>query len=131
MVWLVPFFPLMGVLLNGLLGPRLGKGFVKVVGPLVMLAAFVVSAAIFFQLLGQSADQRSSEVFLWQWISSGVFQAPVALRIDPLHGHGASFGLRLAGPSSCCQVPRVEFSMSGRAISPAIARMASSSVTRG
>ena len=39
-IWLVPALPLLGVLLNGFLGPRLGKGFVKVVGPLVVFAAF-------------------------------------------------------------------------------------------
>src|SRR5207244_387685 len=48
-VWLVLLFPLIGVLLNGFLGPRLGKGFVKWVGPLVILAAFAVSAWTFQQ----------------------------------------------------------------------------------
>ena len=28
-IWLVPALPLLGVLLNGFLGPRAGKGFVK------------------------------------------------------------------------------------------------------
>jgi NADH-quinone oxidoreductase subunit L len=84
LAWLVPFFPLAGVILNGFLGPRLGKGFVKWVGPLVVLAAFFVSLWIFFHVLGSPADGRSSERVLWQWINSGVFQAPVALRIDPL-----------------------------------------------
>jgi NADH-quinone oxidoreductase subunit L len=86
MVWLVLLFPVIGVLLNGFLGPRLGKGFVKWVGPLVVLAAFVVSVWTFLQLDGRPADQRvlSPDPFLWQWITSGSFQVPVALRIDPL-----------------------------------------------
>src|SRR5216683_1406251 len=83
-VWLVLLFPVLGVLLNGFLVPWLGKGFVKWVGPLVILAAFAVSAWTFQQLEARLPDQRSFEPYLWQWISSGSFQAPVALRIDPL-----------------------------------------------
>src|SRR5436189_3455200 len=84
LAWLVPLFPLIGVLLNGFLGPRLGKGFVKVVGPLVVLLSFGVAVAIFLQVSGSAPNERSSEVLLWEWINSGVFQAPVSLRIDPL-----------------------------------------------
>src|SRR5712691_4369290 len=53
-------------------------------GPLVILAAFAVSAWTFQQLEAQPPGQRSFEPYLWQWISSGSFQVPVALRIDPL-----------------------------------------------
>jgi NADH-quinone oxidoreductase subunit L len=84
LVKLVPLFPLLGVLLNGFLGPRLGKTFVKWVGPLVVLAAFGVSVWACLQLQAQPADQRAFDVPLWHWISAGVFQVPAALLIDPL-----------------------------------------------
>ena len=81
---LVPLLPLIGVLLNGFLGPRLGKGFVKFVGPLVVLGAFLVSVLIFLQLQAVSADRRATNVYLWEWIRSGVFRSDVAFLIDPL-----------------------------------------------
>jgi NADH-quinone oxidoreductase subunit L len=84
LVWLVPFLPLVGVLLNGFLGPKLGKGFVKLVGPLVVLGAFAVAVWTCLQLQGLPVEQRWHDVPLWQWISSGSFQVPVALRVDPL-----------------------------------------------
>jgi NADH-quinone oxidoreductase subunit L len=84
MVWLVLLFPLLGVLLNGFLGPKLGKGFVKWVGPLAILAALVVTVLTFMDLEGRAPDHRLLEPMLWQWIRSGSFQVPVALRIDPL-----------------------------------------------
>jgi NADH-quinone oxidoreductase subunit L len=83
-IWLVPALPLLGVLLNGLLGPRLGKGFVKVVGPLVVLAAFCISVSAFMTLQGQTVAERVNEPYLWEWFRSGTFQVPVAFRIDPL-----------------------------------------------
>ena len=83
-IWLVPALPLLGVLLNGFLGPRFGKGFVKLVGPLVILAAFCVSVYAFRQMLSQPVVERSNEAYLWDWISAGIFQVPVTFRIDPL-----------------------------------------------
>src|SRR5712692_3158273 len=84
LVWLVPFLPLVGVLLNGFLGPRLGKGFVRLVGPLVILAAFCLSVDACRQLLLQPVAERVNEPYLWEWFRAGDFQVPMAFRIDPL-----------------------------------------------
>ena len=50
-LWLIPFLPLLGAALNGLLGRRLGKGFVSLVATVLPGAAFIVSLALFAGLL--------------------------------------------------------------------------------
>ena len=51
LIWLVPALPLAGVLVNGLVGRRLGKGAVAVIGPGAVGAAFGVSLVLFLDLL--------------------------------------------------------------------------------
>jgi NADH-quinone oxidoreductase subunit L len=89
MIWLVPLFPLVGVLLNGFLGPRLGRRFVSIVGPVVVLAAFGAAVMVLMSLLSLPPDQRARDVTLYHWITSSdpngrSLDAPFAFRIDPL-----------------------------------------------
>ena len=51
-IWLVPAFPLLGFVLNGLFGKALGKRFVSIVGPLTIGLAFLQSLSLFFAMLG-------------------------------------------------------------------------------
>ena len=39
-IWLVPAFPLLGFILNGILGKLFGTRFVSIVGPLAIALAF-------------------------------------------------------------------------------------------
>jgi NADH-quinone oxidoreductase subunit L len=68
-IWLVVAFPLVGVLLNGLLGRRLGRGFVRIVGPGVVVLAFIVGLFSALDLLAFPAHDRAVVVSLWKWIS--------------------------------------------------------------
>src|SRR4051794_13544916 len=88
-IWLVPLCPLVGVLLNGFLGPRLGKRFVSVVGPAVVLAAFGVSIGVLIALLNLPPEQRARDVTLYHWITAAStsgpsLDVPFGFRIDPL-----------------------------------------------
>jgi NADH-quinone oxidoreductase subunit L len=88
-IWLVPLCPLVGVLLNGFLGPRLGRRFVSVVGPAVVLAAFGVSIGVLMSLLNLPPEQRARDVTLYHWITSAStsglsLDVPFGFRIDPL-----------------------------------------------
>jgi NADH-quinone oxidoreductase subunit L len=89
LVWLVPLFPLIGVLLNGFLGAKAGRSFVALVGPLAVFAAFVVSVLIWLQMIGLSPEQRARDVTLYSWITSAhpggfTLDVPIAFRVDPL-----------------------------------------------
>jgi NADH-quinone oxidoreductase subunit L len=88
-IWLVPLFPLIGVLLNGFLGPRLGRRFVAFVGPIVVLVAFGAAVTVLMNLLSLPPDQRARDVTLYHWITSNdpngrSLDVPFAFRIDPL-----------------------------------------------
>ena len=80
LIWFVLAFPLLGTLLNGLLGPKLGKGFVKLVGPGVVAAAFVCAVLVALQ------PPANPDVKLYDWIGhpGGGFYVPMAVRVDPL-----------------------------------------------
>lgn len=51
-VWLIPFLPLVGFLINGLLRKQLSKSLVGIIGSGVILASFVLSVYVFLQVKG-------------------------------------------------------------------------------
>ena len=84
LIWLVPLLPLVGFLLNGLLGRRIGPRAVAVIGPGTVGASFTVAVAIFLELLGLPAHERSFELDLFSWIPAGDLQVTAGLLVDPL-----------------------------------------------
>ncbi|MEJ7693146.1 NADH-quinone oxidoreductase subunit L [Daejeonella sp.] len=82
LVWLVPLFPLIGFLVNGLGRNTLSKSVVGITGCLAVLASFVVSLGIFFEL--NSSQAKSFIVPLFDWISAGTVKIPFSFMVDPL-----------------------------------------------
>jgi NADH-quinone oxidoreductase subunit L len=89
-VILVLGFPLLGSALNALAGPKLGRTFVNITGPGVVLGAFVIALLC---LVGtMSNDGEPTYVTLWNWLdlSGGAGGATTELHvgmsftIDPL-----------------------------------------------
>jgi NADH-quinone oxidoreductase subunit L len=85
-VILVLAFPLAGAVLNGLLGARLGRTFVNLVGPLSVLASFIFACFILGDVIGASAGHHSTTVRLWDWLSlgSGSLNVGMDFTLDPL-----------------------------------------------
>ena len=83
-IWLVPAFPLLGFILNGMLGKRFGTRFVSIVGPLAIGLAFAQSVVLFFQML--NADGNLLSEHLYTWIKSGNFEAGINFQVDQLSG---------------------------------------------
>jgi NADH-quinone oxidoreductase subunit L len=84
LVWLIPAFPLLGFLVNGLLGRNWPEKVVGWIGCLSVGASFVVAFRIFLELISLPADQRSLERVLYGWIVSGDFQVSISFLVDPL-----------------------------------------------
>ena len=84
-VWLIPIFPLLGVLINGLLGRWVPK---KAVGPIACLAVglpAILATLIFFEVLGLSPEARLlPDVVAYTWIAAGQFSVDIGFLIDPL-----------------------------------------------
>ena len=84
-VWLIPLFPLLGFLINGLFGKKIkNETVIGGIGAFAVFCSFVVSVMTFLKLTGQPADARSIDVVIFTWIKSGNFVADAAFLIDPL-----------------------------------------------
>jgi len=81
---LIPLFPFVGFLINAFLGRRLAKSVSGGLASLAMIASFVVSAIVVWQLVGMAPSQRAIEQTLFTWIASDDLNLPVAFRVDPL-----------------------------------------------
>ncbi len=82
--WLLLLFPLLGVLVNTFLGPRIGKRAVGWVACLAVGLAFAASLALLVDLAALPPDGRRVEVPIYTWMAVGGFQIPFALLLDPL-----------------------------------------------
>jgi NADH-quinone oxidoreductase subunit L len=79
---LIVLLPLAGFLLNGLLGPRLGKGFVTVVGCGLPILAFLATLRAFGELDGSAAVALTATAYTWAVI--GDFSFDVGFYFDRL-----------------------------------------------
>ena len=94
--WLIPLFPLLGFLINGLLGPLTGKTLPKsLAGGLATVAvfgSFAVAVLLFLHVTTADAAHKQATVFLTPWLhvpaiaAEGVrdFSVNFEMLIDPL-----------------------------------------------
>ena len=83
-IFLIPLFPLIGFLINGLLGKRLGKGVVSFIGCMALGFSFITALFIWKELLSLEPEHRLMTQNLWQWISVGGLNVEFGFLIDPL-----------------------------------------------
>jgi NADH-quinone oxidoreductase subunit L len=50
-IWLIPFFPFLGFIINSSFGGRMSKSFVSWTACLAMFLSFLTAAAIFYEFL--------------------------------------------------------------------------------
>ncbi len=77
---LIPLFPLVGFLLNGIVGKYLPKGITGWIATLAILASFITSLYVFMNL----DAGNSVTIDLFQWISFSNLQIGFSFLIDPL-----------------------------------------------
>ncbi len=84
-VWLAVALPLAGFLVNGALSLRRpdAKGVVSLVGPGVLVAAFLVSLGVFAELVARPPE-HGEIVRLWSWLPVGTLQVELAFQVDQL-----------------------------------------------
>jgi len=81
LAWLILLFPILGVLINGFIGNRIGKKQVGRVACGAVGLSFLVGVAVFAALLGQ---EHGHTVTLFSWIAVGDFRIEAALLVDQL-----------------------------------------------
>jgi len=82
-LWLIPFFPLVGSIINGLLGKKIKNE--KVIGGLatgLMFLSFLVACQNFFGL--RASEQKVFQESIGSWISVGNLQIEWGFLLDPL-----------------------------------------------
>ncbi len=79
-VYLIPLFPLLGFLINGLGWRTLPKNVGGVIGSFAVLASFVISLGIFFEV----KEGVSKTITLFDFIQSGNLYIPLAFQVDSL-----------------------------------------------
>ena len=91
LIWLIPVLPLVGVVLNGLFGKRLGRAAVSMIGCGVIAAALVLSVGAVRELSQLPPDARHFATTLGTWIPMGPSgeagaMAPISwgFALDPL-----------------------------------------------
>jgi len=84
MVWLIPLFPLIGFLLNGLFGKRLGNKAVGIIGSGLIFLSFAVSGYLLLNYLGLHQTGAEFHTTLFNWISVGDLQLRVSFQVDSL-----------------------------------------------
>ncbi len=80
LVYLVPLFPLLGFLINGLFRKSLSKGAIGIIGSGMILLSFIVSLILFFDVKANGA----SVVTYFNFIDVVSFQIPFAFQVDQL-----------------------------------------------
>jgi NADH-quinone oxidoreductase subunit L len=81
-IYLVPLFPLIGFLINGLFRKSISKPFSGFIGSATILISFLVSAGIFFQV--KQENFQPVTVTLFQFIHAGNLEIPFSFLVDPL-----------------------------------------------
>lgn len=82
LVYLVPLFPLIGFIINGLLWKTMPKKAAGVLGSISILASFVVALLIFFEI--KANPDASGIVHLYDFIISGTVRIPFDFQVDAL-----------------------------------------------
>ena len=84
-VWLIPLFPLIGFLINGLFGKKIkNETVIGAIGTGAIFLSFLVSCGILMELVRLAPEQRVFEKVVYTWIHAGNFKADMAFLVDPL-----------------------------------------------
>src|SRR5579863_3733154 len=80
-LWLIPFFPLLGFLLNGLFGKRLSKPIINVIAIGSVMVSFLYVVALLFKLWPLTTAYSEHD---YTWIQSGFLNIGFDLFVDRL-----------------------------------------------
>ena len=85
-VWLIPFFPMLGFLINGLYSRWIhaSKKFVSWVACSALGLSFLSSALVFISMLKISPEHLPYQVNIFDWIVAGNLKTVVGYQVDAL-----------------------------------------------
>lgn len=82
-LWLIPLFPFIGFLINGLLGKKIkNEKIIGSIGTLAIFCSFLLSCNYFFKLVADT--EKVHEVIICSWMTVGTLQVDWGFLLDPL-----------------------------------------------
>jgi len=81
---LVPLFPLIGSIINGFFGLKIGKNAVGLIACGSMGLSFLTSVLIYIGYILLPEGQHVFEQVVWTWFGAGDFSVDFGFQIDPL-----------------------------------------------
>jgi NADH-quinone oxidoreductase subunit L len=84
LAWTALFSPAVAVVAIALLGERIDRHAAGLIAAGSTLFSFICTAAIFFDLLGKSPEDRSEVSTIWTWLTAGDLRVGATVLIDPL-----------------------------------------------
>ena len=81
---LVPLYPLIGCIINGFFGLRIGKNAVGLIAAGSVGLSFLTTLIIFIGLVMTPVEERVFEQVLFTWMAAGDFTAEFGFQVDPL-----------------------------------------------
>jgi NADH-quinone oxidoreductase subunit L len=87
-LWLIPFFPLLGAIVNTTCGwwlqRKYGEKVIHTIAVASMVCSFAVGCVAFAKLLGLPGEERFLQDTLWTVLSAGPVHVDLAFALDPL-----------------------------------------------
>ncbi len=71
LIWMIPLFPAVGFVINGIFGKKLPKPAVAVIASGAVLVSFLMAAGAVYQLSQRPVEERSHNVAVYHWIDGG------------------------------------------------------------
>lgn len=84
LAWLVPLFPLIGSIVNGFFGLRIGKKAVGYVACGATILSFIVTVLLWISVVIHPEGEPWAEQVLFTWMAAGNFVVEFGFQIDPL-----------------------------------------------
>ena len=85
-MWLVPVIPLIGALINGTIGSKLGERLSSTVAILSVIGAFIASIAVVSAVAGSAGHSVDSGAMTWMTVPGTSLAIQFNLHVDPLNG---------------------------------------------
>src|SRR6476646_3796504 len=85
-LWIIPLSPLIGAIINGVIGKRLPKGVVGFIGAGAVALSFLISLGAFLQMLRSPGETLPVIRNYFVWIQAGTFHANFGFMLDHLSG---------------------------------------------
>src|SRR6187399_2757073 len=85
-LWIIPVSPLLGAIINGVLGRRFSKSVIGIIGAGSVALSFAISLGAFLQMLRMAEESLPIVHNYFVWIQAGAFQANFGFLLDHLSG---------------------------------------------